>query len=86
MSINRWNAKRDANEPAITGALRQVGAQYLYLDDVDLLVWFRRLHLLEVKMPDGRPTKTQQRLVAQGWPLVFVETPEAALRAVGAIL
>ncbi len=87
MSLNRYNARRDANEPAVVKALQQVGAQVIRLDDWDLLVLYRRrLFMLDVKMPSGKPTLTQERLLRDGWPLTFVETPDAALRAIGAIL
>lgn len=86
MSLNRWNARRDANERPIVRALRQAGAQVLLLDDFDLLVWYRkRLSMLDPKTRHGRPTKGQQALIDAGWPLQFVEDEMAALRAIGAI-
>jgi len=86
MSLKRWNAKRDANEPAIVAALERAGAQTLKLDVFDRLVWFRHsLFMLDAKMPHGRPTAAQARLIQAGWPLRFVETEIDALRAIGAI-
>lgn len=81
----RRAAKRDLTEPAIVDALRQVGAQILRLGPFDLLVLFRgKLFMLDSKSRHGRPTSTQAALIALGWPLTFVETPEAALEAIGA--
>lgn len=86
MSLCRRNPKRDANEPIIVAALRDVGAQVLRLDVFDLLVLHhQRLFMLEAKVPKGRKTDRQEALIAAGWPLTYVETPEAALKAIGAI-
>lgn len=86
MSLKRWNARRDATEPAIKQALDQIGAQHLSLDTFDLLVLFRgRLFMLDAKTRQGRPTKTQETLIALGWPLTYVETPDDALKAIGAV-
>lgn len=86
MSLNRWNARRDANERPIVRALRQAGAQVLLLDDFDLLVLYRkRLSMLDAKTAHGRTTSAQDALIAAGWPLQLVEDEIAALRAIGAI-
>jgi hypothetical protein len=86
MSIKRWNAKRDANEPDIVRALEQVGAKVLRLDSFDLLVLFRgTLFMLDAKMPTGRTTLAQDDLLADGWPLHMVVDEISALRAVGAV-
>ena len=78
-------AKRDATEHAILDALSDVGAQYLLLTAIDVLVLFRgKLMLLECKSPGGRRTETQDDLVSRGWPVRFVETPAEAWRAIGA--
>lgn len=80
----RRAAKRDLTEPAIVSALELAGCLVLRLDRFDLLVERgTKLYMLDCKSPGGRPTKGQERLVELGWPLVFVETPEAALEAVG---
>lgn len=82
----RRAAKRDTTEPAIVAALLQVGASVLRLDAFDLLVLYRsHLFMLDAKSPGGRQTASQQRLIAGGWPLTFVETPIGALRCIGAI-
>jgi hypothetical protein len=81
MSLNRWNARRDATEAAIVDALRQAGADVLRLDPFDLLVLHRgRLLMLDCKVKGGRRTLAQQQLVARGWPLVFVENVEDVWR------
>lgn len=87
MSLKRWNARRDANEPAIVAALERAGALTLKLDVFDRLVYFRRqLFMLDVKMAQGRPTLAQERLIAAGWPLTMVETEIEALKAIGIAL
>jgi hypothetical protein len=84
MSLKRYAAKRDQSERDILKALSAVGADYLLLDAVDVLVWYRgNLHLLECKTGKGRQTKSQQDLVRRGWPLRFVNSPEQALEAIG---
>jgi hypothetical protein len=83
----RRAAKRDSTEKQIVEALRQAGADVLLLDKFDLLVRTRSgaLVMLDCKSPKGRATASQVALIQSGWPLRFVETPEAALRAIGAI-
>lgn len=86
MSIKRWNAKRDANEPGIVSALKQVGAKVLRLDAFDLLVLYRgTLFMLDAKMPEGRTTSAQDELLEDGWPLHMVVDEMSALRAIGAV-
>lgn len=80
----RRAAKRDLTEPAIIKALEQAGCLVIQLDKFDLLVRRgKKLFMLDCKSPGGRPTLSQERLVAEGWPLYYVETPEAALEVVG---
>ena len=92
MSLKRYATRRDTSEAAILQALTQVGAEYILLDAFDVLVWFRgRITLLECKSTRGKKqtmrakTESQEQLVARGWPLQFVTTPEMALQAIGAI-
>ena len=87
VSIKRWAAKRDASDREIVQALKQVGAKVLRGEAVDLLVLFRsRLYLLECKVKlNSRRTATQQQLVKDGWPIVFVVDPPHALQAIGAV-
>lgn len=84
MSLKRYAAKRDASEAAIVQALAAVGAQVIRLEPFDLLVLHQgRLWMLDAKTGTERMrTKTQQRLVAEGWPLHFVTTPDEALRVI----
>lgn len=87
----RRAAKRDLTEPSIIKALEDAGCQVIQLDKFDLLVMrFGRgfshapmLFMIDCKSPGGRPTLSQKRLVAEGWPLYYAETPEAALEIVG---
>lgn len=86
MSLNRYAARRDANERPIVKALRKAGALVLQLGKFDLLVCYRgTLFMLDPKTVNGKPTEAQQALIDQGWPLCFVRDEIAALKAVGAI-
>lgn len=86
MSLGRYAKKRDASEAAIISALRKVGAQVVPCDTFDLAVYFRgTVHLLECKTGKEPLTATQERLIAEGWPLRIVRTPEEGLRAIGAM-
>ena len=70
----------------ILKTLRQVGADYVLLDPFDVLVLHRgRLFMLDCKSPGGRATDRQRELIARGWPLVFVRTPEETLTALGLV-
>jgi len=85
VSLHRYNPRRDRTEPAILQALHRVGARYLTCDPFDVLVLFRgAVFMLECKTEKGRPTRTQELLLAEGWPVVVVRTPAEALRAIGA--
>ena len=92
MSLKRYAVRRDKTEGPILAALKAVGAEYLLLDAIDVLVLFRgRLTLLECKSTRSKKqtmrekTASQRDLVARGWPLHFVTTPEQALLAIGAL-
>ncbi len=91
MSLNRYNARRDATEPPIREALIAVGADYIALDKFDLLVLFRgKLTMLDCKVGHGKKgtmkrTDNQQDLLDRGFPLKFARTPEEALKAIGAV-
>jgi len=76
-------AKRDANEPEIVQALREAGWLVLYLDKFDLLCWHptrRQLRMVEVKTPTGKLKPSQEKLLADGWPLEIIRTKEDVLR------
>lgn len=93
----RRAAKIDANQVQIVSALRAAGAMVQSLAAIgggvpDLLVSFRgNLFLLEVK--DGRKPPSGQKLTPdqqkwhQAWGAMVevVNSPDAALRAIGAI-
>lgn len=82
----RRAAKRDTSEPDILKTLAQVGADYICLDKFDVLVWYRqKLFILECKTGKGRRTRSQQDLVTRSWPIQFVNSPEQALQAIGAM-
>ena len=82
----RRAAKRDANEPDIVKALRDIGVQVEILNKpLDLLICHRgETALMEVKNPDGGSlTKDQVEFIAR-WPgkIHVVETVRQALEAV----
>ena len=97
MSINRWDARADGNRQAIVEALRAAGAVvYDLRRPVDLLVAFRgQTILIEIKRPPGpkggtagrKHTKAQSDFLATwvGGPVATVDSPSAALRAIGVL-
>jgi|TARA_R110000824_G_scaffold88190_3_gene216959 hypothetical protein len=83
MSLLRHDARRDANEPEIVEALEKVGCLVMRLGLIDLLVCLRgELFLLEVKTLRGTRTKTQAKLLAEGWPISTVTNISEALAAI----
>lgn len=83
MSLNRYAKKRDANEAAISDALRKLGFKVLQLDKFDLLVndtKRKRLTMLEVKTAKGKLTKSQHEL-SDTFPVWYVRTLDDALNA-----
>lgn len=90
MSVTRPRYKVDANQNAIVDALLEAGCavQSLAMCGAgvpDLLVACRGvLHLLEVKQPGEALTLYQRKWTAL-WPVpvAVVESPDAALAAVG---
>jgi hypothetical protein len=91
-------AKIDANQPAIVAALRKAGATVQSLASVgngvpDLLVGMAgKTMLMEVKdgakPPSARrltPDQLEWHAVWQGGALTVVDSPEAALRALGVL-
>ena len=77
--------KRDANEPEIVKALRDIGCEVELLDDpLDLLVGYRGENfLIEVKGKDGKWTSAQEDFIPK-WTgkLAVVRTPEQAIGVV----
>jgi hypothetical protein len=68
MSIKRWNARRDKNEPAIVDALEAFGASVIRSDAIDLIVGFRgKNFLLEVKSADNAALKDSQKKLLSKW-------------------
>lgn len=94
----RKYARTDANQDQVVSALRAAGASVQSLAAVgggvpDLLVGFRgETYLLEVKDGEQPPSKRQLTKDQVGWhrawtggPLIVVDGPESALKAVGAV-
>ena len=91
MSLKRYAARRDTNEPPIIEALRGVGAGVQQLSGTpglpDLLVSFRDVnYLMEIKTEKGKLTPDEIRWI-ENWksPVYIVRTPERALEIIGAI-
>jgi hypothetical protein len=84
MSIRRYNAKRDGNEPGIIAALEAMGCMVHRMDTpVDLLVLHRgTVHLVEVKAKRGTLTK-DQRLFVEGWPVTVLRSVDDAINTFG---
>jgi len=88
MGVNRYAAKRDANEPEIIAVLKAAGATIVQISQegvCDLLVGINdENYLLEVKAAKGKLTEPQEAFFAtwRGQKSV-VRTPEEALRAIG---
>ena len=89
----RRAAKRDISEPAIVAALKVAGAFVWRLNQpVDLLVFYRGWHLLEVKSDAAvshhrKPRKAQedQTVFCKTFGVPIVRSADDALRAIGAI-
>lgn len=96
MSIHRRAAKRDANEPQIVEALRNVGAKVCPLNDKgipDLLVCYYDIYseryetvLIEVKDGKNKTTDAQNQFMDtwHGDNVHIAYTVEDALKAIGA--
>jgi hypothetical protein len=86
----RYAARVDATQEQVVSALRAAGA-YVWIIGlpVDLLVGYEaKTYLVEVKSgPKKRLTKLQEDFFAKwtGSELVRIETPEQALKMIGAI-
>jgi hypothetical protein len=82
LSLNRHAAARDANEPAVLAPFKAAGWPVLLLREIDALVLKPdgSVLMVEVKNKSGRNrlTTRQDQLIAQGWPLLVLRTPEAA--------
>ena len=91
-AMPRWDAKVDANQAAIVGVLRDIGATVLILSRVgqgcpDLAVGFRGVaYFLEVKSKSGKLTPAEREFF-EIWKehVTLVRSPDDALRAIGAI-
>lgn len=80
----RRAAKVDTTASELTALARQLGAKVLPLNGViDVLVCYRgRLLLVDWKTPRGKKaprtlrTASQERMVAEGWPVHFIATAQ----------
>lgn len=87
MSLRRFDAKRDANEPAIVDALEDIGVTCYRISEPglpDLLVWTQRegFRLIEVKMP-GKKLNIRQQATRRYVPFAVVESVADALALFG---
>lgn len=78
--------KRDANEPEIVAALEQAGATVMKMNEIDLLVGYRKKDgtpfnaLMEVKTLKGKVKEDQQKFIDTWQGAVWVvRTVEQAL-------
>ena len=82
MSIHRRDAARDHNEPAVLAPFRAAGWPVRLLREFDALVLKPdgSTLMIEVKNKSGRNrlTTTQDAMLAEGWPLLILRTPEDA--------
>lgn len=88
LSLNRYSAKRDANEAQIIKDLRKVGAKVEQLDRPDLIVRFAgRVYLMEVTNPENKYRKRdkEQREFLETFLIPEVRTSDEALRIIGAM-
>ena len=76
----RRAGKRDAIEPFIVGLLRHRGYLVMQLDTFDLLAFKHgEFWIVEVKSGEKpKLTRHQEKLVADGWPLVVIRSVEEA--------
>jgi len=65
MSINRYNPRRDVNEPEIVQVFEKMGFSVERLNTpLDLLIgWNKRNYLVEVKMPKKKLNDNQEEFV-----------------------
>ena len=86
MSIQRWSAQRDQNEPEIVELFRKAGwkVEHSTTWDLTCLAPCGTVVLVEVKQPRGRLTNTQRKLLDEGWPLHVVRTTQEAAALVAA--
>ena len=88
MSLNRYSARRDANEAGIIRDLRSVGADVEQLDKPDLIVRFAgRIYLMEVTNPDNKYRKRDETQLQflERFMIPQVRTSDEALRIIGAM-
>jgi DNA-binding transcriptional MerR regulator len=89
VSLYRIDARRDDNEPDIIKALKEAGAQVEQIrQPCDLAVAFRARHfLIEVDNPESKYRKRKQKQLEtfQRMKIPMVQTPDEALRAIGAV-
>ena len=89
MSLRRFNARRDANEPEIIDALVAAGASVYRLDQpTDAVLGYRgKTLLIEIKMPGKDLNENQKRFFAQwkGQTPPILRTVEDAMRLIEAM-
>lgn len=87
MGLNRYSKRKDSTQGDIVKALRKAGVT-VYIQDtpVDLLLNYMGLwSVMECKSKGGKLTPNQKKFLEKHPETPIVETPEEALRAVGAI-
>ena len=74
----RRAARTDNTAANLVKATKQLGAKYLPLNSVvdGVIQWKDRTILVDWKSKGGTLTPAQAKLVAEGWRIEFVSTPE----------
>jgi hypothetical protein len=89
MSLRRFNAKRDANEPEIVEALQAAGASVYRLDQpTDAVLGYRgKTLLIEIKMPGASLNENQKKFFAEwkGQTPPILRTVEDAMQLIEAM-
>ncbi len=89
MSLHRWDAKRDANEPEIVKVFQKRGISVHRLDrPLDLLLGYNKVnYLVEVKVP-GKHLNDKQVTFTEEWKgqWIMIDTVEKAERLADGIV
>ncbi len=79
----RYAAKVDGTQKALVAVAKQFGAKYHHIGGVidGLLLYNGRLLAVDWKSPGGTLTPEQAKLVAAGWPILFISDEQQLIQA-----
>ena len=83
MSLNRFAARRDANEASIIDCARKLGWVMVQIGKpVDFIGYLKGCHLVEIKTAKGTLTKAQEKFI-ELWPgnVLIWRTTDDVVRA-----